>query len=96
MLHFVEPESLGIITNKSDRELLAKSHNEIVDALQQRSGEWALIAKYDGRRAGAARTFVSQINGYAPYRDATGDFEAVSRSEDGVTNVYARHVMIGE
>lgn len=61
----------------------------VADQLRAHPGRWALVCEKQGRGGGlASHIRMGQMQCFAP----GGDFDAVQRTVDGVTRVYARYV----
>lgn len=65
--------------------------DRVAAELRKHPGEWWVI--YDGPYSGAAGAMATRIaRGQVGCFTPTGDFDATSRSRDGVVIVYARYV----
>ncbi len=64
----------------------------LADELRARPGEWAIVfegAQQQGKASGmAAHIRLGQVQAFTP----TGDFDAVTRTVDGLARVYARYI----
>jgi hypothetical protein len=72
-----------------------RSFAGVGDALRARPGQWARIAEYPGRPV-ASMLVVRIRTGAVRYWQPAGSFEAVSRTVDDKTCVFARYVGDGE
>jgi hypothetical protein len=60
------------------------------DKLRERPGQWALVATYKSNNSARSTANLLKTGRYDGW--GHGEFETVSRAEDGAFNVYARYV----
>lgn len=68
-------------------------HAEFAEALRSRPGQWAVFATFDPTRKKSGWAASNCINSGKLVDFPKGEFQAVTRSVDGVTRVYVRAIV---